>query len=258
MLTPMAPDPTGAAAPREPGGGDGDPTTASFRGGVEQVDATSSAPGPGPGPAAGPGRARVAEPAPTRSAGRRGNRVRARKVHRIVRHIEPWSVLKVSLLFFLALFLIICVASAVLWSGARSSGSVENVEDFITEVGGFGNCPPVSSTSTTTTVAPAASSTTVATTATTLLVDPLEVDQDGCPDGAELEGAFKFEDERIFEAFGLGGVVLVLAGSAGAVVMVLLFNLISDLTGGVRVTVLEEEPPARAARSGSPGRGRRD
>ena len=167
--------------------------------------------------------------------------------------------LKVSLIFFLAIFLIICVASALLWSGARSSGSIENVEDFITDVGGFGNCPPVTSTSTTTTtIDPAASSTTVTTTATTLPVDPLEVDDNGCPGGAALEGSFKFEDERIFEAFALGGAVLVLAGSAGTVVMALLFNLISDLTGGIRVTVLEEEPPARGARSGSPAAGRRD
>ena len=36
--------------------------------------------------------------------------------------------------------------------------------------------------------------------------------------------------------------MLVLAGAAASVVLALLFNLISDLTGGVRVTVLEEEP----------------
>lgn len=254
MLAPMAPDPPGVA-PREPGGGDGDPTSASFRGGVEQVDEHSTA-APAPGP--GPRRARADEPAPTRLAGRGGKgKVRARKVQRIVRHIEPWSVLKVSLLFFLALFLIICVASAVLWSGARSSGSVENVEDFVTEVGGFGNCPTTTTVPPTTSIPPdpATSSTTVPVTVTTL--DELEQNKGGCSDD-ELVGGFKFEDERIFEAFGLGGAVLVLAGSAGAVVMALLFNLISDLTGGVRVTVLEEEPPARAAGSGSPARGRRD
>lgn len=255
MLAPMAPDPTGAA-PREPGGGDGEPTTASFRGGVEQVDATSTTPEPTPTPGLGPRRARAAEQSSARSAGRRGKgRVRARKVHRIVRHIEPWSVLKVSLLFFLALFLIICVASAVLWSGARSSGSVDNIEDFVTEVGALGNCPTTTTVPPTTTLPPdPATSTTVPVTVTTL--DELEQNPGGCSD-EELVGGFKFEDQRIFEAFGLGGVVLVLAGSAGAVVMALLFNLISDLTGGIRVTVLEEEPPARAAPSGSPGRGRR-
>ena len=71
-------------------------------------------------------------------------------------------------------------------------------------------------------------------------------DEDGeCAEGQRLVGGFKFEDERIFQSFALGGVVLVLAGAAASVVLALLFNLISDLTGGVRVTVLEEEP-ARA------------
>ena len=71
-------------------------------------------------------------------------------------------------------------------------------------------------------------------------------DEDGkCGEGQRLVGGFKFEDERIFQSFALGGIVLVLSGAAFSVVLALLFNLISDLTGGVRVTVLEEEPDAR-------------
>jgi len=235
MLGSMAPEPTG----------DGEATTASFRGGVEQVDETTS------------GRGKVrAEPAPARLAGR-NRRVRARKVHRIVRHIEPWSVLKVSLLFFFTLFLILCVASAVLWNGARRSGAIENVEDFITETGSFGNCPdlapvvpPVVPPVTTPTTLPAT------TTSTTLAVASSE-DEAACADGAERVDTFKFKDSKIFRAFALGGIVLVLAGSAGAVVMALLFNLMSDLTGGIRVTVLEVDPASRSARTGSPGPKRR-
>ena len=221
--------------------GDGEATTASFRGGVEQVDETTKG-----------GASVRAEPAPARLAGR-NRRVRARKVHRIVRHIEPWSVLKVSLLFCLTLFLIICVASAVLWNAARRSGAIENVEDFITETGSFGNCPaldPLVPPLTTTPTLP------VSTTSTTLPVT--SEDEAGCADGAQRVGTFKFEDSKIFEAFALGGIVLVLAGSAGAVVMALLFNLMSDLTGGIRVTVLEEDPVRRSARTGSPGRKPRD
>ena len=68
-------------------------------------------------------------------------------------------------------------------------------------------------------------------------------DEDGkCAEGQRLVGGFKFEDERIFQSFALGGIVLVLSGAAFSVVLALLFNLISDLTGGVRVTVLEEDP----------------
>ena len=56
----------------------------------------------------------------------------------------------------------------------------------------------------------------------------------------------RFVDGPALDALGgiaaLGGIVLVLSGAAASVVLVLLFNLISDLTGGVRVTVLEEEP----------------
>ena len=232
MLGPMSPEPPG----------DGEATTARFRGGVEQVDETTK------------GRPKVrAEPAPDRLAGQ-NHRVRARKVHRIVRHIEPWSVLKVSLLFFLTLFLILCVASAVLWNAARRSGTIDNVEDFITETGSFGNCPDLEPV-----VLPPLTATPtlpVSTTSTTLPVT--SEDEAGCADGAERVGTFKFEDSTIFEAFALGGIVLVLAGSAGAVVMALLFNLMSDLTGGIRVTVLEEDPVSRSSRTGSPGRKRGD
>jgi hypothetical protein len=193
-------------------------------------------------------------------------------VRRIVRHIEPWSVLKISLLFYAALFLIICVASALLWGGARSSGTVDNVESFITSVGGFGNCEPIDGQE------PVATTTTLAGSETTVPVDQIDPaggdavtedtgvepsedpgDDEDCREGEQLVGEFKFEDQRIFQAFALGGIVLVLAGSAANVVLVLLFNLMSDLTGGVRVTVLEEDPPARPRNAaGSPGPGRRD
>jgi hypothetical protein len=99
----------------------------------------------------------------------------------------------------------------------------------------------------------------------TTLPDPGETtvaspgDEEDCREGEQLIGEFKFEDGRIFQAFALGGIVLVLAGSAANVVMVLLFNLMSDLTGGVRVTVLEEDPPARPrTASGSPAPRPRD
>lgn len=239
----MSPDPTGVATPREPGPGIGDPTTASFRGSVEQVDETTGA------------RHTAPAKAPPGRVANGGGRSRARKVHRIVRHVEPWSVLKVSLLFFLALFLIICVASAVLWNGARRSGAIENVESFITEVGSFGICPPLADeVGPAVTVDPAGP---ISTTTTTTIVSDASGDE-GCADGAERVGTFKFDDGKIFEAFALGGTVLVLAGSAGAVVMALLFNLMSDLTGGVRVTVLEVDPAARSSRTGSPGRKPRD
>lgn len=242
-----------------------------FHGQVERVDeaAPRIPPIPPRQPVTRPSQASAGPP--SRGPASPAGRVRARKVRRIVRHIEPWSVLKISLLFYAALFLIVCVASALLWGAARSSGTVENVESFITSVGGFGNCEPIDGAPpvTTTTTLPGAAPTTPVdqidpsgtdtsvTEPTGAVPDP--GDDEDCREGEELVGEFRFEDARIFQAFALGGIVLVLAGSAANVVLVLLFNLMSDLTGGVRVTVIEEEGSTRAAsRSGSPEKRPRD
>ncbi len=241
----MSPDQPGAPAPSETGG------TATFRAGVEQAVAEPEPPARATPP---PARRRLLDdPDPAVPKAPRRAKVRARKVRRIVRHIEPWSVLKVSVLFFLSIFLIICVASALLWNTARSAGAIDDVESFITDLG-FGNCEAIESDTTTPSTTPStidgageqvsggvATSTTVA----AAVEEPTSTlpDENGdCPEGQVLVGGFKFEDQQIFRAFALGGVVLVLAGAAGSVVLTLLFNLMSDLTGGVRVTVLEEEP----------------
>jgi len=252
----MSPDQSGA--PSDTGG------SATFRTGADPV---SSA--PGPGEAAPPARRRLLDdPDPDTPRAPRRPKVRARKVRRIVRHVEPWSVLKISVLFFLSIFLIVCVASALLWNAARSAGAIDDIESFITSLG-FGNCEDIDGdTSSTPETTPSTidgagdqlggGSTSVP--ETPAAEGPEETstvpDEDGkCAEGQRLVGGFEFEDDRILQAFGLGGVVLVLAGAAASVVMALLFNLISDLTGGVRVTVLEEEP-AKAS-SGSPApRGR--
>ena len=133
---------------------------------------------------------------------------------------------------------------------------------------GFGNCEDVAGEETSDTPI---TSTTIdgsqpqlgaSTTTVPVVEDPADErstipDEDGeCAEGQVLVGGFQFEDERIFQSFALGGIVLVLAGAAFSVVMALLFNLISDLTGGVRVTVLEEDPVPR--RTGSPAPTARD
>ena len=261
----MPPDEPGAPSPgpRDTG------STATFPTGVEPADAperptepSSPAPADPQEPAArkvAPRRRFLDDPDPDASDASgsskapKRQKVRARKVRRIVRHVEPWSVLKISVLFFLSIFLIICVASAVLWNAARSAGAIDDVESFITSLG-FGNCEDIegdsatTDTTTPTTISGAdpqlgGSSTTVPVVEDT--EDELSTipDEDGkCAEGQRLVGGFKFEDERIFQSFALGGIVLVLSGAAFSVVMALLFNLISDLTGGVRVTVLEEDP----------------
>ncbi|MFL6205249.1 MAG: DUF3566 domain-containing protein [Acidimicrobiales bacterium] len=286
----MPPEEPGAPSPGPPDAG----STATFRAGAEPAEATrppqsdparpsaqppegtsprpddpvrppAEPPGTGTGTGdqgegdpprkpAPPRRRFLDDPDPDQPKAPRAPKVRARKVHRVVRHIEPWSVLKVSVLFFTSIFLIICVASALLWNAGRSAGVIDDVESFITSLG-FGNCediqgddaPDTSSTETTISGGGAQVGAGTSTTAT-VAEQPQDErstipDEEGkCGEGQRLVGGFKFEDARIFESFALGGIVLVLSGAAFSVVMALLFNLISDLTGGVRVTVLHEEP----------------
>ncbi|MCH2431273.1 MAG: DUF3566 domain-containing protein, partial [Acidimicrobiales bacterium] len=60
--------------------------------------------------------------------------------------------------------------------------------------------------------------------------------------------SFEFDTGQIFRIVTLGGLVLVVGGTALTVVLVVLFNLISDLTGGVRFTMVEEETAMRQRR----------
>ncbi len=118
-------------------------------------------------------------------------RLRARKVRRLVRHIEPWSVLKVGLLFNFCMWVVLMVAGVLLWNAAETAGTISDIEQFAEEI-------------------------------------------------FALE-EFAFEGEQIFRAVALGSLVLAVAGTGFMVLVAILLNLISDLTGGIRVTVVEEE-----------------
>jgi hypothetical protein len=157
-----------------------------------------------PAPSARPGR--PARPArPSFRDRRAAKRLRARKVRRLVRHIEPWSVLKISLIFYFCLWIITLIAGVLLWNMAVSSGTIDNVENFIAEL---------------------------------FALD-----------------SFEFNGEQIFRATAVGGLVLVVAGAGFTVLMAVLFNLISDITGGVRLTVVEEETARPRPRRTRPRRG---
>lgn len=60
--------------------------------------------------------------------------------------------------------------------------------------------------------------------------------------------SFEFDSAQIFRIFVLGGLVVVVGGIGVTVVLAVLFNLISDLTGGVRFTMIEEETAVRQRR----------
>jgi hypothetical protein len=123
------------------------------------------------------------------------NQLRARKVQRIVRRVDPWSVLKLSLVFYFCVWVMVIVAAVLLWGVAVGSGTVGSLESFIAEFLAFEE--------------------------------------------------FQFNGDQLFQVFALGGLIGVFVATAVTAVLAVLFNLIADLTGGVRFTVVEEESARR-------------
>ena len=60
---------------------------------------------------------------------------RVRRVTRVIRDIDPWSVFKVGLVFNLVLYLVAIVAAVLLWSVASATGTVDNIERFMESFG---------------------------------------------------------------------------------------------------------------------------
>lgn len=150
-------------------------------------------PAPAPAPRVVP-----AVAVPTRRQVRAARRLQARKVGRLVRHIDLWSLLKVSLLFYVCMLLVGVVAAVLVWSALQRSGAVGSVEGFVEEIFLLEN--------------------------------------------------FRFEGTEMFRIAVLGGMVGVLVATLLTVLGGLLFNLISDLTGGVRVSVVQLESARVAPR----------
>ncbi|MBX3284915.1 MAG: DUF3566 domain-containing protein [Actinobacteria bacterium] len=71
----------------------------------------------------------VPEPRPV-PTGRRGRRVK-----RVVRRVELWSVLKLSLVLYTCLYVAVLATLALVWGLAYSSGQIENLQDFLADVG---------------------------------------------------------------------------------------------------------------------------
>lgn len=184
-LFPDLPGPLDEASPAE----ELDATTVVSPSELGPFDAPVDAPLVDSAPVAATAAAAAAEPAPRRFARRR--RLRARKVRRVVRHIDPWSVLTFSVLFHLALFTALLLAGVLLWNAAVRAGTVESIESFIEDIGDY--------------------------------------------------EAFEIDSAQIFRSAVIIGATLTLASSVLLVLLTVVFNLISDLIGGIRVTVIEEE-----------------
>lgn len=109
----------------------------------------------------------------------------------VLRRVDPWSVLKVSLLFWFSGVLVLLTAGVLLWAAAASVGLVENIEGFMESLGFDG---------------------------------------------------FQFEPGRLLRGSALVGLVLSAAGSLGNVLLAVLYNVISDTVGGLRLTLSEDAP----------------
>jgi hypothetical protein len=125
-----------------------------------------------------------------------GRRPRVRKVTRVVRHVDPWSVFKIGLVFNLVLYGVLLTAGVLLWNVANATGTVDNLERFFESFGW---------------------------------------------------DEFQFHGGEIFHSAWIAGLFGVIGLTGAMVLAATLFNLITDLVGGVRLTVLEEEVVEKTA-----------
>jgi hypothetical protein len=130
----------------------------------------------------------------------RAPRLVPRTTRVVLRKLDAWTVLKLSLVYYLALFVVILVAGALLWAGASAAGVVGNIENFMVDIG--------------------------------------------------FED-FKFEPGQLLSGVALGGLVLVVAGTFANVLMTALFNLMSDVVGGLRLTLQEDPDQPRRTDDGN-------
>lgn len=171
------------------------------------TDPTGMRPSPdaaGPDASSPAGERRSAPPA---GRSRRGRGRKVRKVHRVVRHLDIWSVAKLAAVFALCGYLIGMISGYLLWQAADRVGTIEGIEGFFEDAGGY--------------------------------------------DSFEILGGI------VFRSAAIAGLLLAALAVFAAVLGALLFNLISDLTGGIRMTVIDEDlivAPARR-RTGPPGEG---
>ena len=75
---------------------------------------------------------RAPRPRPVRV---RRSRPRVRRVRRVLRSIDTWTVFKVSAIFWLVAYVIVLVAGVLLWNLANSTGTVDNIERFFETFG---------------------------------------------------------------------------------------------------------------------------
>lgn len=217
-----------------PGFGDGPPITVPSVPPSPTVTGTPVAGPPAPPGFDGPGDDRPVYDRPPRPRHRRSTPADPGEVRYIthrLRHLSLWSVFKLAGLLYVCLFFALLVATVLLWNVGRATGAVDQVESFISGMGSYGECVPEEG-----------------------LAPGTEFDRDeDCKQGNVRIGMFELDGGVVFRSALLGGLVFVLAATAATVLVTILFNLLNEITGGVRYTLIRE-PNAPPPVGGEPRR----
>lgn len=128
-----------------------------------------------------------------------GSRRRVRRVTRVIRDVDAWSVFKVGIVFHAALYVVLMISGVLLWNVGSATGTIDNVEQFMESFGW---------------------------------------------------DSFVFKGGAMFQGFAVLGIFGIALGTGIWVLGAVVFNLITELVGGIRVTVLEEEVVARSVEGG--------
>jgi hypothetical protein len=127
------------------------------------------------------------------------SRRRVRRVSRVLRDIDVWSVFKVGIVLHAVLYVVVLVTGVLLWNVGSATGTIDNLESFLESFGWE---------------------------------------------------SFTFEGWALLRSSAILGLFLIVLGTGIWVLAAVVFNLITELVGGVRVTVLEEEAVVRPVEQG--------
>jgi Transmembrane domain of unknown function (DUF3566) len=119
----------------------------------------------------------------------RFRRARSRQARVVIRKVAPWSVLKVSFLFYACIMVVILGALIILYGVLGAIGAIQNVEDLIREL--------------------------------------------------FSDETFQISGEWLFTRGVAVGLLMVVLWSLINVFVALLYNLLSDIIGGIEVTLSE-------------------
>jgi hypothetical protein len=117
--------------------------------------------------------------------------VRGRRSRRIVRRIDTWTVLKVSLVFYLCALIVVLISGVVLWNVSQAFNFSHDIEKSVKTLFGY--------------------------------------------------NTFTLHPKPMFEYTALAGAVLTVVGTLFNLLVALVYNLISDVVGGIQIIVVTED-----------------